>query len=793
MLSELRRVQKRDSNGIARASVRRITVSARTSRASGVPRILAALFSVAGLAFAGSSHGQAVVQGNGATANNTAGGVNNGIAFGWQAHADTTAPGGASPVAIGPGADATGAGSQVAIGDGAKARGENAIAIGGHPYSDDTTANGDYSVAIGASSQATGHGSMAFGGDQDNGSGAKALADYALAFGAKSRAAGTASMAFGESAQALSANAMAFGMNAQAGANAMAFGSNAQALSANAMAFGSNAQALGVNAMAFGVNSQAFNPNDVALGIGSVTAAAVGTSSVTINGQTYDFKGTAPTSTVSIGSDGAERTLTNVAAGRVDANSTDAVNGSQLNATNLALAAEDTKVNAFGSGAAQALGGNAQFNPADGTFTLPSYNIYGQPQSNVGDAFAALQNLAPLQFSTAAAPTVGLGASGLPVSNDVTLVGPMAGAVTLHNVAAGVDLTDAVNVSQLNALNTKIDTLGGSVVASLGGGAGYDPNTGAVGASNYSVYGQSYSGVDNSIAALQNNAPLQFSTAAAPTVGLGANGQPVSNDVTLVGPMAGAVTLHNVAAGIDLTDAVNVEQLNSAISAAIINVSPVGAVWVAGNPDTYTAPIATGANATAVGSGAVASGQASTAVGNGAVASGQASTAVGNGAVASAQASTALGNGAAANADNSVALGANSVANESNTVSVGAAGSERRVTNVAAAVNGTDAVNLNQMNAGLGNLQNQITDNLKKSYGGTAAAIAISGLRYDDRPGKISAAVATGYYHNQMGLAMGVGGTSEDGRWRVNGGLTLSPTLSSPDVGAVVGMTHTFN
>lgn len=602
MINRLKRIQKSDSADLPKAAPGRGKASSRRQRTPGVPRILAMLLSVTGLVFAGDgfaqAQAQAVINGIGATATNLTGGADNGVALGVDAHADTTASPGASPVAIGAGANATGAASQVAIGDGATASGENAIAIGGHPYSDVTTATGDYSVAIGASSQATGRGSLAFGGDQDNSSGANASGDYALAFGAKSNASGLSSLAFG-------------------------------------------------------ANAQALNANDVALGSGSVTAAAVGTSSVNINGVSYDFKGTAPTSTVSIGSDGAERTLTNVAAGRIDANSTDAVNGSQLNATNLALEAQGAKVNTFGSGAAQALGGGAQFNPADGTFSAPTYNVYGQPQSNVGDAFVALQNLAPLQFSTAAAPTVGLGA----------------------------------------------------------------------------------------------------------------NGQPVSNDVTLVGPMTGAVTLHNVAAGVDLTDAVNVGQLNGAISAAVFNVSPSGAVWATGNPDTYAVPVATGANATAIGSGAVASGQSS----------------------------TAIGNGAAANADSSVALGANSVANEANTVSVGAAGSERRVTNVAPAVNGTDAVNLNQMNAGLGNLQNQVRDNLKKSYGGTAAAIAISGLHYDDRPGKISAAVATGYYHNQMGLAMGVGGTSEDGRWRVNGGLTLAPTLSSPDFGAVVGMTHTFN
>ena len=66
-------------------------------------------------------------------------------------------------------------------------------------------------------------------------------------------------------------------------------------------------------------------------------------------------------------------------------------------------------------------------------------------------------------------------------------------------------------------------------------------------------------------------------------------------------------------------------------------------------------------------------------------------------------------------------------------------------------------------------------------------------MRYDDRPGKISAAAAASYYHSQAGVAVGVGATSENGRWRLNGGVTIAPTLGKPDFGAVVGVSHTFN
>ncbi|RVD32021.1 hypothetical protein EN746_38245, partial [Mesorhizobium sp. M8A.F.Ca.ET.023.02.2.1] len=96
----------------------------------------------------------------------------------------------------------------------------------------------------------------------------------------------------------------------------------------------------------------AASSGDVALGSGSVTAVAVGTPNAVINGTTYAFQGTNPTSTVSIGAPGAERTITNVAAGRISSTSTDAINGSQLAATNQAVDAIGTTLSTIGSGVA---------------------------------------------------------------------------------------------------------------------------------------------------------------------------------------------------------------------------------------------------------------------------------------------------------------------------------------------------------------------------------------------------------------------------------------------------------
>ena len=107
---------------------------------------------------------------------------------------------------------------------------------------------------------------------------------------------------------------------------------------------------------------------------------------------------------------------------------------------------------------------------------------------------------------------------------------------------------------------------------------------------------------------------------------------------------------------------------------------------------------------TAIGAGAqagtTAGGQTNaTAVGRQAKANAANATALGQGSNASASSSMALGFNSSATAANSVAIGSGSVANQANTVSVGSAGNERRITNVAAAVNDTDATNLAQVNS----------------------------------------------------------------------------------------------
>ena len=112
--------------------------------------------------------------------------------------------------------------------------------------------------------------------------------------------------------------------------NAYVVGNNSTASADGAMVLGSSASVTGKNGIALGNNTKVANENAVAIGNGSETAAAIATSSATINGVAHNFAGVNPTSTVSVGKAGSERTITNVAAGRISATSTDAINGSQL-------------------------------------------------------------------------------------------------------------------------------------------------------------------------------------------------------------------------------------------------------------------------------------------------------------------------------------------------------------------------------------------------------------------------------------------------------------------------------
>ena len=128
-------------------------------------------------------------------------------------------------------------------------------------------------------------------------------------------------------------NSIAGGERAKlTGKNSLVFGEDAVVEGDNTYAIGKEAVANATNSLAIGNGAKATEENAVAIGNNSITNTAIGTESETINGTTHTFAGSAPLGTVSIGDIGKERTVTNVAAGRISDTSTDAVNGSQLHA-----------------------------------------------------------------------------------------------------------------------------------------------------------------------------------------------------------------------------------------------------------------------------------------------------------------------------------------------------------------------------------------------------------------------------------------------------------------------------
>jgi autotransporter adhesin len=111
------------------------------------------------------------------------------------------------------------------------------------------------------------------------------------------------------------------------------------------------------------------------------------------------------------------------------------------------------------------------------------------------------------------------------------------------------------------------------------------------------------------------------------------------------------------------------------------------------------------------------------------------------------------------------------------------------ISNVAPGVAGTDAVNVNQLNAAFQQLNGQIGAVQQDAYRAAAIGMAAASLRYDDRPGKISASAGGGVWHGQGALAFGLGYTSENGRLRTN----ASASTTDGDWGVSAGLSLTLN
>ena len=211
--------------------------------------------------------------------------------------------------------------NSVAIGSKNTALGSSALAVG-----NEAKAQMSESIAIGHEAQADKTWGIAIG------TRATASDVRSLALGHQAKSAGYKANAIGADATANGNHANAIGSSATAtGDHAQAFGAGAQATGVRTNVFGSDAAATADYSIAIGNKANASTANSIALGANSTTRSATSVTNATVAGHTFGgFAGTSPVGSVSVGKAGQERQIHNVAAGKISADSTDAVNGSQL-------------------------------------------------------------------------------------------------------------------------------------------------------------------------------------------------------------------------------------------------------------------------------------------------------------------------------------------------------------------------------------------------------------------------------------------------------------------------------
>lgn len=311
--------------------------------------------------------------------------------------------------------------------------------------------------------------------------------------------------------------------------------------------------------------------------------------------------------------------------------------------------------------------------------------------------------------------------------------GQNAVAIGSNNVLAGNSSASIGADQWVNGDRTFVLGSNNNVNTTSGGTSGWGDDVNVVGSGNAVAATGNASG--SAILGNRNTVDAQFAVA-------------IGNITTVTGATAVAIGFNVRASG---TNAVAIGTDAAAASGSVV-IGP-GAV-----DNGFTRAAVYGWEAKVGAAGNVAMGNSASAMGSNSVAIGEASSAAGAG-------STALGRGATtlAAASNSVALGQGSVASAANTVSVGAAGSERRVTNVAAGVNPTDAANVSQLSSAATGLQTQISGlqtqinglqtQITHANSGIAMAMAMGGGFLPDNK-RFALATNYGTFAGQSAVAM---------------------------------------
>ena len=348
----------------------------------------------------------------GATSNNTVGGTNNTIStnstssavWGFQNNIDAN-----NALAFGTNNAVTGE-NGFAGGNNATAAGRNSFAFGSHAES-----LVEYTIAIGNQARTSAYDSVAIG------NGAFVSGESSVAFGRSNNVTGENSVAVGANNGTVSGGQTAIvGYNNRIGSQKeqLVFGSNSESNGQGALVFGTHAKSLATDAVAFGNNTIADRANSVAIGTNAVTDDAVGVDGIDLNGTRHIFAGEQPGAVVSFGSKartGAggvaqyNRQLQNVSAGRVEADSLDAVNGSQLFAAYDEINSLGTKVRTNTSDISTLQATSADHEGRITALEQRTYNMAGEINNRInateqrinklGASSAALAGLHPLEFN----------------------------------------------------------------------------------------------------------------------------------------------------------------------------------------------------------------------------------------------------------------------------------------------------------------------------------------------------------------------------------------------------------
>ncbi|EHF8086927.1 adhesin [Escherichia coli] len=585
--------------------------------------------------------------------------------------------------------------------------------------------------------------------------------------------------------------------------------------------------------------------------------------------------------------DGNASKITNVAAGDLSTTSTDAVNGSQLNATNILVTQNSQMINQLAGNTSETYieenGAGINYvrtNDTGLTFTDASaagigstavgyntvakgdssvamgYNSFAKGDSSVAigqGSYSGVDTGIALGSSSVSSRVIVKGSRNTSVSEEGVVIGydttdgELLGALSIGddgkyrqiiNVADGSEAHDAVTVRQLqnaigavattptkyyHANSTAEDSLAvGEDSLAMGAKTIVNGNAGIGIGLNTLVLADAINGIAIGSNARANHADsIAMGNGSQTTRGAQTNYTAYNMDAPQnsvgefsVGSEDGQRQITNVAAGSADTDAVNVGQLKVTDAQVSQNTQSITNLNTqVTNLDTRVTNIENGIG-DIVTTGSTKYFKTNT-----------------DGADANAQGkdSVAIGSGSTAAADNSVALGTGSVADEENTISVGSSTNQRRITNVAAGVNATDAVNVSQLksseaggvrydtkadgsidysnitlgggnsgttrisnvSAGVNNndavnyaqlkqsvqetkqytdqrmveMDNKLSKTESKLSGGIASAMAMTGLPQAYTPGASMASIGGGTYNGESAVALGVSMVSANGRW----------------------------